>query len=109
MKALRAIVIFTQTGTTARLVSKQRPRAPIFAFTPDEKTRRAMSLYWNVHPGAAEFNQDVGSLVAAADRLLIKAGAAKRGDLVIVVAGSSPVPGATNMMKVHEVGSEAAT
>jgi len=102
----KAIVVFTQSGFTALLVSKRRPKAPIIAFTPDEKVQRRLNLLWGVIPKFLPFTESTDKLLALMDERLVAEGLAKEGDIVVIIAGI-PVPakGRANFLKIHQVGS----
>lgn len=102
----KAIVVFTQSGFTALLVSKRRPKATIIAFTPDEKVQRRLSLLWGVIPKLLPFTESTDKLLSMLDEKLISEGLAKEGDIVVIIAGI-PVParGRANFLKIHQVGS----
>ncbi|MFN3420472.1 MAG: pyruvate kinase [Armatimonadota bacterium] len=102
----KAIVVFTQSGFTALLVSKRRPKPPIIAFTPDEKVQRRLSLLWGVIPKLLPFTESTDKLLSMLDGKLISEGLAKEGDIVVIIAGI-PVPakGRANFLKIHQVGS----
>jgi pyruvate kinase len=102
----KAIVVFTQVGGTAALISKNRPQLPILAFAPSEEVRRRLALYWGVRtfPVGAMNNSD--QQIAVVDETLLQTGFGKRGDIVVITMG---VPlqsrGTTNLLKVHILGS----
>lgn len=99
------IVAFTESGSTARLISKYRPDASIVAFTPSESTRRRMSLYWGVTAYPFERREYTDHEIAAAEKFLEREELCRRGDLVVMVAGIPPNErSATNLMKIHLVG-----
>ena len=99
------IVAFTESGSTARLISKYRPEARIIAFTPSPGTRRRMALYWGVTAYPFERREYTDHEIAAAEKFLEKEGICHKGDLVVMVAGIPPNQrSATNLMKVHLVG-----
>jgi pyruvate kinase len=100
MKA-RAIMVFTQSGMTANLASSQRPPCPIYAFTPSERTYRQLALVWGVHPIIFEFSSSTDDMIKRAEELLLTAGSVQKGDVVVIVSGTNPVRGATNMMKIE--------
>ncbi len=85
-----AIVIFTRSGYSAYLVSKERPRVPIFAFTPSEAVSRQLALWWGVTPLVAGFTRSVEKMIPRADRYLVEQGLLQKGD-TIVVARWSPL------------------
>lgn len=101
---LKAIAVFTQSGSTARLVSKFRPRVPVFAFSPFPEILRRAALYWGVIPIGMPYVQSTDRMVEGAERLLRARGFVRRGDLIAVVAGT-PIArrGTTNLLKVHQI------
>ncbi|MBI2413749.1 MAG: pyruvate kinase [Deltaproteobacteria bacterium] len=103
----KAVVIFTQTGDTARLLSKLRPSTPIIAFTPLEKTWRRLSLVWGVEPYAIEFGSHTDEMICRGEAALLDNGIASLGDTIVIVSGTKVgMRGATNMMKIDWIGSE---
>jgi pyruvate kinase len=103
--AMKVIVVFTESGTTARLISKYRPGPPIIAFSRSQDTRREMSLLWGVVPRRSEEVHDLEEMSAVTERRLIEEGLVRKGDLVGIVAGTPlGVGGSTNFMKFHVVG-----
>ncbi len=101
----RAIVAFTQSGATARLISKQRPRCPVFGFTPHPEIVGRMAFFWGVHPRCLGGVVGTDEMFARVDAALLKEGAVAQGDTVVIVAGA-PLNqrGGTNFMKLHRVG-----
>jgi pyruvate kinase len=100
-----AIVAFTETGATARFVSRFRPLAPIIGLTPHEATRRRMAMYWGVQAlPPVEPNLELGEMVQQADQRLRAAGVAGEGDPIVLVAGTPGLRAATNRMIVHRLG-----
>ncbi|MGI9667355.1 MAG: pyruvate kinase [Acidimicrobiia bacterium] len=103
---LQTIVAFTESGTTASLLSKYRPRADIFAFTPHEATYRRMAAYGGVQPMLLERVKSTDDMIDVAERRLAELGLVEHGDGVVMVAGVPPNKSAsTNLMKLHVVGS----
>jgi pyruvate kinase len=101
----RAVVAFTDSGATARYVSRFRPRMTIVGLTPHERTRRRMALYWGVEtPAVLDQVVDLDTLVDQGDRRMVAAGVVRTGDLVVIAAGTPGGRGATNRVIVHEVG-----
>ncbi|HYS05021.1 MAG TPA: pyruvate kinase [Candidatus Dormibacteraeota bacterium] len=100
----RAIVVYTQTGETARVLSKLRPPCPIMALAPTEQARRRMALWWGVLPLAMRFSRSTDRMLRDGERALLAARLLKRGARVVVVSGTSPQAGATNLMKLHRLG-----
>jgi pyruvate kinase len=103
--AMKVIAVFTETGTTARLISKNRPRPPIIAFSHNQDTRRQISLLWGVLPRRMGKPKNMEDLAAMAERRLLEEHLVRRGDVVGIVAGTPiGVRGTTNFMKFHVVG-----
>jgi pyruvate kinase len=103
---LKVIAVFTESGSSARLVSKYRPRAPIIAFSPNQETRRCLSLLWGVLPRTIAKIRNIDELTSMAERRLREERFVKKGDVIAIVAGTPiGLPGTTNFMKLHVVGS----
>jgi pyruvate kinase len=100
-----AIVVFTEGGTTARLLSKYRPDASLLAFTPSESVRQHMALYWGVRPYAMPRGGPQEAWIQEAERRLKAEGLVKAGDRIAIVSGTiAGQVGGTNVLKLHEVG-----
>ena len=102
--SLKAIAVFTQSGSSARLVSKFRPRVPVFAFSPHLDILRRVALYWAVYPVYMPRVQSTDRMVEGAAKRLREMGAVKPGDVIAVVAGT-PIAqrGTTNLLKLHRI------
>lgn len=101
----KAIVAFTQSGFTARLVSKFRPKVPVIAFTPDSTIKRRMSLYWGVTPMLIRHLASTDAMIKEVEASLIYSRIAGKGDSIVITAGSPlGTPGKTNLMKLHRIG-----
>jgi pyruvate kinase len=100
-----AIITATQSGHTARMVSKYRPSCPVIAVTPSEKVARKLALNWGVFPILADRMESTDELIEKSVDISLQTGYVKKGDLVVIAAGI-PVSysGTTNMLKVHIVG-----
>jgi pyruvate kinase len=98
---VRAIVAFTMSGSTALLVSQQRPKVPIIALTPSLDTYRQMSLVWGVTPILGAYVSRLDDLGMMVNRILLERGIARAGDAV-VMTGGHPIAarGQTNFLKV---------
>jgi pyruvate kinase len=101
----KALVAFTQSGFTARLLSKFRPRIPIIALTPDENIKNRVSLYWGVTPKIMKLPATTDEMVIGIEKSLLTERVVKKGDS-IVITSSSPLSlqGKTNFMKLHRIG-----
>ena len=100
-----AIVVFTSTGSSARLVSRYRPPVSIFAITPHDTTARQLAVNYGVTPVLAPDVSSTDEMLCQMDRVLVEGGHLEKGQLVVFLAGQ-PVgrPGTTNLMKLHRVG-----
>jgi len=99
------IVAFTESGSTARLISKYRPEQRVVAFTPNDATRRRMALYWGVIPHEFARRAYTDDEIALAASLLESEGIASLGEPVVMVAGVPPnFQASTNLVKVHRIG-----
>ena len=101
---LAAIAIFTETGLTARLLSKYRPEPPIFALSPDEKVIHRAMLLWGTYPILCSRFRDTDKLVNMAEEILESQGYVERRQVVGIVAGTRTKSGATNFMRLHMIG-----
>lgn len=99
------IVAFSRSGFTARLVSKFRPKTPIVALTPREDVRRKMCIYWGVSPLRVRPLSGTDEMIQAVEKSLLSEGLARKGDRIVITAGS-PVfgSGKTNLLKLHTIG-----
>ncbi|MBE0010134.1 MULTISPECIES: pyruvate kinase [unclassified Arthrobacter] len=99
------ICTFTQSGDSARRLSRLRPGQRIFAFTPSESTQRFMSLFWGVEAVRTDMVDHTDHVTALVEQTLLRAGLVKQDDLVVIAAGSPPGKvGSTNAVKVHRIG-----
>ncbi|RPF49843.1 pyruvate kinase [Thermodesulfitimonas autotrophica] len=100
-----AIITATQTGYTARMVAKYRPRPPVVAVTPHEKVVRRLALVWGVFPLLVAPTESTDQMIKAAVEAAVAAGYVRAGDLLVITAGVPVgVHGTTNLLKVHTVG-----
>jgi len=99
------VCIFTESGDSARRMSRLRFRVPMKAFTPDEAIRRRMALIWGIESYVTPRVTHTDSMYAQVDAVLLEEGLAEVGDKVVVISGSPPgIPGGTNDLRVHVVG-----
>ncbi len=100
------LIAFTETGSSARLISRWRSGTPLLAFTPNPRTRSLLSLVWGVETFLVPQVKHTDDMVVQVDKALLEIGRATFGDRVVIVAGVPPgVPGTTNGMRVHKIGS----
>ncbi|MYR40852.1 pyruvate kinase [Streptomyces sp. SID5910] len=101
------LVAFTQSGDTARRLSRYRSPIPLLAFTPEPATRSQLNLTWGVETFLGPHVDSTDAMVDQVDDLLTQYGRCKKGDVVIITAGSPPgVSGTTNLVRVHHIGED---
>ena len=102
-----AIVCFTTSGSTARRVSRERIAVPLMAMTPKLATARRLGLVWGVHAVHTRDVSDFEEMVSKSKRMAIRAGVAKGGDRLIVMAGVPfGTPGSTNVLHITRLTGE---
>lgn len=101
----KAIVTSTESGYTARMVSKYRPKSPIIAVTPVEQVMRRLQLVWGVTPVKGKSAETTDEMFDIAVQGAIESGVVRLGDTVVITAGV-PVgrSGTTNLIKIHNIG-----
>jgi pyruvate kinase len=99
-----AIVVFTASGATARLISRFRPPVPIFAFTPSDSVARQLALQFGVFPAISPNMESTEAMLFQMERQLMSAGRLQPGDNVVFVAGQ-PIGavGSANLVKLHRL------
>ena len=104
---VKTIVAATESGYTAKMISKYRPDADILAVTFDERTKRGLMLNWGVYPTVADKPSTTDEMFELAAKQAVDLGFAKEGDLILITAGV-PVGerGTTNVMKIQLIGSK---
>jgi len=99
------LCVFTESGDSARRMSRLRTPFPMKAFTPEESTRRKMAVIWGIQSFVTKRVKHTDSMYRQVDEVLIGEGLAVVGDMVVVISGSPPgIPGSTNDVRVHRVG-----
>jgi len=99
------LVAFTQSGDSARRMSRLRSPIPMLALTPDLGTYNRLALSWGVESMVTAVVNHTDEMVMQVDTLLIESKRVNIGDLVLIVAGSPPgIPGSINAMRVHKIG-----
>jgi pyruvate kinase len=101
----RAIVPFTESGYTARLISQDRPPVPIIAFTPSERVRRRLTLDWGVIPRLIKSQTSIDQMVMDIEASLLADRSVRYNDILVIVGGAPlGVRGTVNLLKLHRVG-----
>jgi pyruvate kinase len=100
------LIAFTETGRSARLIARWRCDTPLLAFTPNPRVRSQLALVWGVETFLVSQVRHTDDMVVQVDKALLDIGRATIGERVVIVAGVPPgVPGTTNGMRVHKMGS----
>jgi pyruvate kinase len=100
---MAAIAVFTETGNSARMVSKFRPKSNIYAFSHVPGVCNRMNLFWGVQPVMREHALSSEEMLATSEQELVRAGKLRAGDVLGVVAGTQMSTGSTNFMRLHVV------
>ncbi|HDP98732.1 MAG TPA: pyruvate kinase [bacterium] len=102
---VRAIVAFTNSGFTARMVSKYRPATKIIVFTSSDIVQRQLNLSWGVNPLKMRYYETTDEIIQHTEKILLEEKIVQKGDVIIVLLGAPIfVRGTTNLMKIHVVG-----
>lgn len=100
---ISTIVCCTETGRSARLLSKHRPAARVVAFTPRQETYRRMALYWGVTPFVIPSYATTDEMLLSVTRVLLGRGLCRRGEAVVISSGVPNRTDSTNLMTVHRL------
>jgi pyruvate kinase len=101
---LRGIALFTESGVTARQLSKYHPTSPIFALSPIEVTINRMNLLWGTTPIRCPKVNSTEALVDVAESLLEQGGYVRPREVIAIVAGTRTKSGSTNFLRLHVMG-----
>ncbi|WP_336921107.1 pyruvate kinase [Aquipuribacter sp. SD81] len=102
---VKYLCCFSQSGDSAKRMSRLRSPIPLLVFTPSEEARRELALSWGVQAFLVPTVLHTDDMVRQVDDSMLKHGLGAEGDTVVVVAGSPPgIPGSTNALRVHRVG-----
>ena len=102
---VKYLVTFTQSGDSAKRLSRLRSRLPMLAFTPIAATRSQLALVWGIETFIVPMARHTDQMALEVDKELLDSGRCEEGDRVIIVAGSPPgIPGSTNALRVHRIG-----
>jgi pyruvate kinase len=101
----RAIVAFTQSGFSARLISQERPGVPIIALTPFTEVRRRLALSWGVSSRLIRKVETTDDMIEEVEAALLGDGIVRVNDVIVIISGSPMwVTGSTNLLKLHRIG-----
>lgn len=102
----QAIVVYTQSGRSARILSKLGPGRRIVAMSPDPIVCRQLALFHGITPMQSEYHQDTDTMLKEGDRQLIESGIVRKGDAVVVMGGRRQFQGAINMLQLRRIGED---
>jgi pyruvate kinase len=98
----KAIVTFTLSGSTARMVSRYRPPVPIIAASTEDSTVRKLALSWGVYPFKSDELENTDDMIEKSRKVALATGLVEKGDKIIITAGIPfKIPGTTNLLKVE--------
>jgi pyruvate kinase len=101
----KAIVAFTQSGFTARLISQDRPQVPIIALTPFSEVQRRLGLFWGVSSRLVRKVENTDEMLEEVEATLLGDGTVRQNDVLVIISGAPMwVTGTTNLLKLHRVG-----
>ncbi len=101
----KAIVAFTQSGFTARLISQDRPDVPIVALTPFSEVQRRLGLFWGVSSRLVRKVETTDEMIEEVEATLLSDGTVRNNDVLVIISGAPMwVTGTTNLLKFHRVG-----
>jgi pyruvate kinase len=101
----RAIVAFTQSGFTARLISEERPEVSVVALTPFPEVQRRLGLYWGMGSRLVRKVETTDEMIDEVEAALLGDGTVRNGDVLVIISGAPMwVTGTTNLLKLHRVG-----
>ena len=99
------VVAFTQSGDSAKRMSRLRGPIPVLAFTPVAQVRSQLALSWGVETFLTATVEHTDEMVRQVDEQLLRIGRVREGDLVVIIAGAPPgIPGSTNALRIHRMG-----
>ncbi len=101
----KAIVAFTQSGFSARLISQDRPEVPIIALTPYAEVQRKLGLFWGVSSRLVHKVETTDEMLEEVEATLLSDGTVRNNDVLVIISGAPMwVTGTTNLLKLHRVG-----
>jgi pyruvate kinase len=101
----KAIVAFTQSGFSARLISQERPEVAVVALTPSPEVQRKLGLYWGVRARLVRKVETTDEMIEEVEATLLGDGTVRNNDVLVIISGAPMwVTGTTNLLKLHRVG-----
>lgn len=103
LQKIKSIVVFTNSGESARMVSRFRPSSTILGATPDEKVFRQLELSWGVLPVLTPVYNSTDEMFSIANSFVKNLNLAHVSDLIVIICGTPKQPGCTNLIKIEYV------
>lgn len=103
LQKIKSIVVFTNSGESARMVSRFRPSSTILGATPDEKVFRQLELSWGVLPVLTPVYNSTDEMFSIANSFVKNLNLAHVSDLIVITCGTPKQPGCTNLIKIEYV------
>jgi pyruvate kinase len=100
------ILVFSWSGETALYLSKVRSQARVYAFTPSPAVADGLAMAWNMTPFVIPAARDVVAMITTGEQELRRLRHVKKGDTIVVISGATPVSGATNVLRIKQVGEQ---
>jgi pyruvate kinase len=101
---MHAIAVYTETGNTARLVSKYRAKSPVYGFAHRDTVCNRLNLYWGVQPVGCKRVRSVEEMLRQAEEALTSKGLLAPGQIMAIISGTGGASGSTNLMRLHVAG-----
>ena len=99
----KAILVFTMSGSTALYVSKHRPSTLIFGLSPDKHALNRMALFWGVYPVETKMYTSITEMIDKEKELLLDKKLLRKGDKIVIIAGTDPVPGKSSLIRIDQL------
>jgi pyruvate kinase len=103
---VKAIVVLSNSGSMARRISKLKPTRMIIALTPDPQVYNQLSLLWGVKPLLIPFGPNSDETINRGESAILLHEFLQKGDSVVMCAGNTPFLGASNMLKIYDIGGD---
>jgi pyruvate kinase len=103
---VKALVVFSNSGSMAQRISKLKPTRPIIALTPHQDVYNRMNLLWGVIPVMIPASEHTDTMLEHGEQAIFEKGLLQHGDSVVFCAGNTHMKGATNMLKIYHLGEE---
>jgi pyruvate kinase len=103
---VRALVVFSNSGSMAQRLSKLKPSRPLIVLTPSRDVFNMMGLMWGVTPLIIDAFTDTDEMLENGDKALLKSGLLENGDSILFCAGNTHMKNATNMLKLYRLGED---